>query len=233
MADLAPSQKEEDVMAYADIKNRPSPASLGSALIINGLMIAGIIFAAPNILGDPADVPTAVKFITLPVPKPDPVTETPKADPDPGVVAKRLTQPLTPPLSAKSENDVVAETGLIPTPPLPPLPLGGGTIVEKPPIRIEPVFKAAAIHPKYRDALQPEYPPGLIRQEIEGSVTLRVLVGADGRVKAIEPLQFDDADLLKTTQAHALRKWRFLPATRDGVPVESWREMTVRFQIPR
>jgi periplasmic protein TonB len=89
------------------------------------------------------------------------------------------------------------------------------------------------IHPKYRDALQPEYPPGLIRQEIEGSVTLRVLVGTDGRVKAIEPLRFDDAELLKATQAHALRKWRFLPATRDGAPVESWREMTVRFEIPR
>lgn len=220
-------------MAYADIKNRPSPISLGSAFIINGLMITGIIFAAPDIIGDPADVPTIVEFITPPKPKPDQVVEKQKPKPDPGVIAKRLTQPPTPPLGAKSENDAEAETGLFPMPPLPPLPPGGGALIEQPPIRVEPVFKGAVIHPRYRDVLQPEYPPGLIRQEIEGSVTLRVLVGTDGRVKAIEPVRFDDADLLKTTQVHALRKWRFLPATRDGAPVESWREMTVRFQIPR
>lgn len=218
-------------MAYADIKNRPSPVSLGSAFMINGLLITGIIFAAPNIVGDPADVPTTIEFITPP--KPDTMIEKQKVQPDPGSIAKRLTQPPTPPLGPKSENDAAAETGLIEVPPLPPLPLGGGTIFENPPIRIEPIFKGAVIHPQYRSNLQPEYPPGLIRQEIEGSVTLRVLVGTDGRVKAIEPVRFDDEDFLKVTRVQALRKWRFLPATRDGVAVESWREMTVRFQIPR
>ena len=231
MADLAPSQEEEDVMAYADIKNRPSPASLGSAFIINGLMIMGIIFAAPNIVGDPADVPTTIEFITPP--KPDTMIEKPETKSEPGKIAKPLTQPPTPPLGPKSDNDADAETGLIEVPPLPPLPLGDGTIFENPPIRIEPMFKGAVIHPQYRGDLQPEYPPGLIRQEVEGSVTLRVLVGTDGRVKAIEPVRFDDEDFLKVTRVQALRKWRFLPATRDGVAVESWREMTVRFQIPR
>jgi periplasmic protein TonB len=220
-------------MAYTDTKTRPSPASLGGAFIINGLMIAGIIFAAPHITGDAPDVPTIIEFITPPAPKPDPAIERPKPDPNPGVIAKHLTQPPTPPLAAKSENEASVETGLLTTPPLPPLPLGGGTIVEQPPIRVEPLFKAAVIHPQYRDVLQPEYPPGLIRQEVEGSVTLRVLVGTDGRVKAVEPLRFDDEDFLKVTRVQALRKWRFLPATRDGTPVESWREMTVRFQIPR
>lgn len=215
-------------MAYADIKTRPSPVSLGSAFMINGLLITGIIFAAPNIVDDPADVPTTIEFIASP--KPETMIEKQKVKPDPGSIAKRLTQPPTPPLGPKSDNDAAAETGLIE---VPPLPAGGGTIFENPPILIEPVFKGAVIHPQYRGNLQPEYPPGLIRQEIEGSVTLRVLVGTDGRVKAIEPVRFDDEDFLKVTRVQALRKWRFLPATRDGTPVESWREMTVRFQIPR
>lgn len=215
-------------MAYADIKNRPSPVSLGSAFIINGLIIAGVIFAAPNIVGDPADVPTTIEFIAQS--KPETVVEKQKVQPDPGNIAKRLTQPPMPPLGPKSDNDADAKTGLIDVPPLPP---GGGLIVENPQIQIEPVFKGAVIHPQYRGNLQPEYPPGLIRQEIEGSVTLRVLVGTDGRVKEIEPVRFDDEDFLKVTRVQALRKWRFLPATRDGTPVESWREMTVRFQIPR
>jgi periplasmic protein TonB len=220
-------------MAYTDTKTRPNPASLGGAFFINGLMIAGIIFAAPHITGDAPDAPTMIEFINPAPPKPDPVIERPKPDPNPGVIAKRLIQLPTPPLGAKSDNDVSVETGLLPQPPLPPLPPGGGTIVENPPARVEPVFKSATIHPRYRDELQPEYPPGLIRQEIEGSVTLRVLVGTDGRVKSIEPIRFDDEDFLKATRVQALRKWRFLPATRDGTPVESWREMTVRFQIPR
>jgi periplasmic protein TonB len=220
-------------MAYADLKTRPSAASLGGALFINGLMVLGIIFAAPHVTGEVADGPTLVDFIPQPPPKPDPAIEKPKAKPDPGTTAKRLTQPPAPDTNAKSENDTSVDIGLITLPPLPPLPPGGETIIEKPPIRIESIFKGAVIHPKYRDALQPEYPPGLIRQEVEGSVTLRVLVGTDGRVKAVETVRFDDAELLKTTQAHALRKWRFLPATRDGTPVESWREMTVRFEIPR
>jgi periplasmic protein TonB len=220
-------------MAYADLKTRPSAASLGGALFINGLMVLGIIFAAPHVTGEVAGGPMLIDFIPQPPPKPDPAIEKPKAKPDPDITAKRLTQPPAPDTNAKSENDASVDIGLITLPPLPPLPPGGETIIEKPPIRIEPIFKGAVIHPKYRDALQPEYPPGLIRQEVEGSVTLRVLIGTDGRVKAVEPVRFDDAELLKTTQTHALRKWRFLPATRDGTPVESWREMTVRFEIPR
>jgi periplasmic protein TonB len=220
-------------MAYADLKTRPSAASLGGALFINGLMVLGIIFAAPHVTGEVADGPTLVDFIPQPPPKPDPAIEKPEAKPDPGTIAKRLTQPPVPDTNAKSDNAASVDIDLITLPPIPPLPPGSGTIIEKPPITIEPIFRGAVIHPRYRDALQPEYPPGLIRQEVEGSVTLRVLVGTDGRVKTVEPVRFDDAELLKTTQAHALRKWRFLPATRDGAPVESWREMTVRFEIPR
>lgn len=220
-------------MAYVDTKNRPSPASFGSALALNGLMIVGIIFAAPDVIPALADKPIEIEFLSPLQAKPDPIVEKPKDKADPGVIAKRLTQPPAPPTGAKSDNDALAQKGLIEIPPPPPFPLGEGVVIEKPPVRVEPVFQGATIHPRYRDVLQPEYPPGLIRQEVEGSVTIRVLVGIDGWVKAVEPLRFDDDGFLKVTREQAMRKWRFLPATRDGTPVESWREMTVRFQIPR
>lgn len=220
-------------MAYTDITSRPSQVSLGAALCINGLIIVGIIFAAPDVAGEQGYISTAIKFITPPEAKPDPVLEKPKPKPDPGIIAKPVVQPPAPPTTAKSENEISVQSRLLPFPPLPPFPPGDDMIIEKPPVTLEPVYKAASIHPKYRDALQPEYPPGLIRQEIEGRVTLRVLIGTDGRVKAVEPVRFDDEGFLEVTRAQALRKWRFLPATRDGTPVESWREMTVRFQIPR
>ena len=58
-------------MAYADIRTRPSPASLGGALFINGLMVLGIIFAAPHVADKVADSPTLIDFIPQPPPKPD------------------------------------------------------------------------------------------------------------------------------------------------------------------
>ena len=69
----------------------------------------------------------------------------------------------------------------------------------------------------------------MIRAEMEGFATVRVLIGTDGRVKQVEA---SDTAFLDATRKQALSKWRFLPATRDGEPVESWREMTVRFQLP-
>jgi protein TonB len=67
---------------------------------------------------------------------------------------------------------------------------------------------------------------------MEGFATVRVLIGTDGRVKQVEAVKASDPAFLDATRKQALAKWRFLPATRDGEAVESWREMTVRFQLP-
>jgi len=40
-----------------------------------------------------------------------------------------------------------------------------------------------------------------------------------------------DAAFFEATRTQALRHWRFQPATRDGIPVESWRTMTVKFKL--
>jgi protein TonB len=47
-----------------------------------------------------------------------------------------------------------------------------------------------------------------------------------------DPVRFDIAEFLAATRRQALAKWRFKPATLDGVAVESWKEMTVRFVMP-
>jgi periplasmic protein TonB len=96
-----------------------------------------------------------------------------------------------------------------------------------------PILRIARPDPRYSSALQPEYPPSEIRAGNEGFVTLSVLVGEDGRVKDVRVLSAASETFAEATRRHALRKWRFLPATRDGSPYESWREMTVRFQMPK
>jgi periplasmic protein TonB len=78
---------------------------------------------------------------------------------------------------------------------------------------------------------QPPYPPGLQRMDIAGSVTVRVLVGTDGRPVRIEMVRADNDGFFTATRDWGMKKWRFMPATRDGVPFEEWRTMTVRFDL--
>ena len=69
------------------------------------------------------------------------------------------------------------------------------------------------------------------RLGIEGSVTVRVLVGSDGRPLRIEAVKVDQDSFLTATRDWAMKHWRFAPATRDGEPYEEWRTMTVRFTM--
>ena len=67
--------------------------------------------------------------------------------------------------------------------------------------------------------------------DIEGVVTVRVLVGVDGRPLRIEAVKVDHDAFFTATRDWAMRNWKFAPATRDGVAFQEWRTMTVRFEM--
>lgn len=95
----------------------------------------------------------------------------------------------------------------------------------------EPVMIEAAIDPRALSAFQPDYPGVMIRQGLEGSVTVRVTINAQGRVTDIARIAASDESFWRATERHALRKWRFRPATRDGVAVATTKILTVRFTL--
>lgn len=121
------------------------------------------------------------------------------------------------------------------------LPLGGPIQLQpfmqdpgpiRPPIYPpEPIFRQASIDPSAIARFQPDYPSAMVRAGIEGSVTVRVLIGTDGRVRAIELVNATNPAFFDVTRDHALRAWRFLPATSDGAAIENWRTMTVKFRL--
>jgi protein TonB len=83
-----------------------------------------------------------------------------------------------------------------------------------------------------RPLTQPAYPLTDVRQGNEGSVELEIYVMPDGRI--------GDARVLKSTGSPTLdqsavdeakRKWRMLPATRDGVPYAQWHKLRVVFNL--
>ena len=95
----------------------------------------------------------------------------------------------------------------------------------------EPILTEPGIDPRDLSAFQPDYPGSMVRLGKEGSVTVRVAIGADGRVTGIERLAATDEAFWLATQRHALRKWRFRPASRDGVAVSGSKVLTVHFRL--
>jgi protein TonB len=217
---------------YADRHARPEgikPGSLTIAIGINAALIGGLMFASPavelikertlSITNVPIDIP--------PPPPPVPI------EPEVSSQARDAAQPeqiaATIPIVTSGASDFVLPP--LPLPPLPPLPLPTGNATRVDPPVAPPVLVEAQPDPRYARDLQPQYPAGERRAEREGSVTVRVTIGPDGRVTGAECVSATTSAFCQVTLAQALAKWRFRPATRDGVAVESSRVMTARFEL--
>jgi protein TonB len=208
----------------------PRSLSLGAALAINGAIIAGMIFAAPNIivLERPEKVMEPIDIREIP--PPPPIDEPKPVD----KVQPRTSQP---PFADKPIVDTTSETSIrtttIPPDTLPPIdkPAETGPVTVLDPPKPVPALIGASTDPRYAQDFQPEYPSQEIRAQRDGLVTLRVLIGTDGRVKAVESVSATSDAFFAVTKRQALGKWRFRAATRGGVAEESWKVMTVRFRI--
>lgn len=205
-------------------------ASLGAAIAVNGALIAAIISAAPDVV---PGITTVLIGKNIPLEKP------PEAIPDP---LPTTTLPSTTTTLAKPDPQPKPDTSATLLPDAGTAFPVGGEIIDQPlppppppqpipSVTPTPVLVGVAPDPRFADRLQPSYPPSLMRLGEEGEVTLRVLIGADGRVKAAEKVAATNEDFWAATKRQALARWRFKPATRDGVPVESWYTTKVRFVI--
>lgn len=212
---------------------RHSPTSFGLAFAITGAGVAALLLASPYVRERIKDGGLIVIDVPLPpplAPRPDP-----KPKPDPRTVTDKPTSkpPVSPPPNGSTDITGQAETGLV-------TGVGAGDLFKPAPVPIpdvppvpNPVIVDARYDPRFTASQQPPYPAAQQREEIEGSVTVRVRIGTDGRVLAVESVRASNEAFFASTRDWALRKWRFKPATRDGVPIESWRTMSVRFTIAR
>ncbi len=209
-------------------------SSIGGALLINGLIIAGL--ALTNHVVKPNEDEVRTTFIDIkdkkepplepviidpepaklpPISAPTPITPIPPSNIFVESTPEAITAPIITAGTASGSGDVP-----IPTPP---------NIAD--PIIADPVIIGARRDPKYARNFQPEYPGALLRQDIEGKVKLRFLIGSDGRVKSVEILSASHPKFAKAAEKQALRKWRFIPATHDGVDIDEWQTITISFTI--
>ena len=77
------------------------------------------------------------------------------------------------------------------------------------------------------------YPPIALRQRVEGTVTLNVLVDERGTVIDTQILAAAGGKSgLAEAAADYAKRWKYRAATKDGVPVKVWTEVKVVFKLP-
>jgi protein TonB len=86
--------------------------------------------------------------------------------------------------------------------------------------------------PAYGANPRPPYPVAARRLGIEGRVLLEVVVRPDGRAASVSVRKSSGHPMLDSSAASTVRtRWRFIPARRGGVPVESTVTVPIRFRI--
>jgi len=76
---------------------------------------------------------------------------------------------------------------------------------------------------KTGESVQPNYPPKLAEQGEVGGAILEFVVGTDGAISRLKTLRASHPEFEQAATA-AVKTWKFHPAEKDGVPIETrWR----------
>lgn len=192
--------------------------------VVFGRMLLPTPPKAPERVGR-VELPVSIpREVPPPPPPPKLITPIPKIIP-PIVTPPRPVErrPLDPPAQAVPQQAHVADQGEERAPPPVPTVAPPG-----PPIAAKP----AAAELVATVATPPQYPARELRLGIQGSVRLRILVGADGRAREAEVVHSKGSPAFgRAARQHVMTKWRFKPAERDGQAVEAWGTVTIRFSL--
>lgn len=216
-------------MSYVSENRQSRFTGMTAAVLVNGSIILAV--ALSPLVVEPREQRPITIGANIPndPPPPPPTDKVTVAKPQvPVFIPKPIHDTVKPPLDQVETTDVKQDIASIFD------GKGGDDMTEtvreiiKPPV---PPFKAATRDPRFIRSFQPDYPVSMLRLEIEGMVTIRVLIGADGRVRQTQVISATAPDFARATERQALKAWRFHPAFRGSDAVEDWQTLTVRFDI--
>lgn len=120
--------------------------------------------------------------------------------------------------------------------PVPTVPAEGGPApspeVAAPPVRVVlPDAVPPTVNPAWGTRPPTVYPVVSRRLGEQGDVVLGLHVQADGRIAEVEVRSSSGHPRLDRAAIDAARRWRLLPARRDGQPVALWHEWVVAFRL--
>jgi protein TonB len=85
--------------------------------------------------------------------------------------------------------------------------------------------------PRYGLNREPYYPVTAREQGWQGTALLKVLVLKNGTVGSLEILRSSGYALLDRSALKAVKEWKFVPAQKDGQPIEMGVEIPVTFRL--
>ena len=177
--------------------------SLALVVLLHGLLWWAISSGlARHVVRITENTVEAVLMSEAPPPAPTPQTPPPKT-PTPAAPSPTPTTP-------------VISTPLAPPPSAAPA---------TPAVRV-----GATIQPGAHCA-KPDYPSASRRLEEEGTVTLKFLIGADGRVLQADIEKTSGFTRLDEAVRNALSKCQFRPGTVDGKPEQSWASIKYTWRL--
>lgn len=104
------------------------------------------------------------------------------------------------------------------------LPNHGPSSVQKPPVQVPTeVMERLLVH-----KVDPDYPPAARQAKLRGLIAVDVVVGRDGSVVEMRPL--NGPEVLARSAMEALRWWRFEPYRVNGEPVVSETTIAMEFK---
>lgn len=208
---------------------RSSPRTL--MLVVGGhaALLALVLTARGDIPGAPGFTHTDVTFIEPieppPLPPPPPAPDTPRAAPESVIDTPPRIVPVPQPAQQLDSGPPMTDV----------TPYAGNSIVTLPTPLVMPQ-PAAAVRKAARfatpaDDVRPPYPEAKRRLGEEASLRLALEVDARGRVIAVEPVGKVDPLFLDAARRHILRRWRYQPASEDGVGTVSWITVMLKFEL--
>jgi len=204
--------------------------------VISLLLVVGLHFGALAAVMMSPSAPKPLEVVTptiqgvivmaapeTPPPPPPPEPLPPPPEPTPKPAPKPKPTPKAPP----SERAVKAPE------PLPPPPV---ETVAQPEQQAEP--QPAPVVPPNAEASElnnpaPAYPALSQRLGEKGTVTLEILVKANGRVGDIKVKESTGFKRLDDAAVKTIRRWKFHAATQAGVAVDYWYEIDYEVDLSR
>lgn len=209
---------------YVSRQRQPQRHALGIALVVllHLLLLWVIQSGLSRSVIQKAQVVVDVLLLAQDKPQPP---EAPPAPPKPQRVTPTPPAPVLPSVpvpvvAAPAPNAVtVAPSAPAPAPATPAAPAA----------RSESVRTAAVVNAAQCE--KPEYPSASRRLEEEGTVHLRFLVGADGKVMQAEIEKSSGYKRLDEAARAGLAKCQFRPATVDGKLEQAWASMRYTWRL--
>ena len=206
---------------YASRQRKPSKHLLGLGLVVVLHLLlfwainSGLARAFVKKIKGPVEA-VLLEDTKPDIPPPPPPPPPKNLPPPPPAYVPPVEVPV---VNAAPAANAITAVSATPQPPAPPAP-----VVKSEPVRTGAVVNSA-------NCEKPEYPSASRRMEEEGTVSLRFLIGPDGKVIQSEIEKSSGYKRLDEAARAGLSRCQFRPATVDGKPEQAWASMKYTWRL--